>query len=921
MAEQSAYYRFPALDATPEDIKSFHNRYFSRYSTYRSRHMQRIATSLYYILGRQWIERDNDILPEGARGFALRDMAPDENIELPRPVTNLIAPAIDVEFATLSKRQWVPKIPTYSRDPRMEAAAKVADDVLNDRLKKLDWEDLRDRFILNLCHMGTATFHSFWEESYYQTAWVSVPEPHSCPACGSLLASRSVPQSLALALQQGGGVGTMRDSDENEEEVELQNCPTCAGELQRTDLSEEQSHLLDAFGRPLGEDLPKGGTAIELITPFEYYPQNAGVGVTPETIRQHGIAKVRSLDWIEEHHPDLIDKVEPEPVETLMREHPLLGEWDIIGRYDYSLDAGIYDHHAMVYDLYADPSYRFKEGRAIRIIGTTQQLIARNEPLVRKVQGSDGKEAAVPIAIVASAVWKPREGEFWGKTLADDLLSPQNRINGIDAQTIEARERMGSPNLMTPDDSDLEGPEFRAGFGLGKIFKYRPSVINPAAKPEVFGAVTMPSGVALERQACVESMTKIIGPADIEIGEAPRNITTTSGLQILGEQAERRRATRERGITSAFKKIWRHQLDLLWTLRVDSDTYESKLPDGSWEIKQYDREAIGGQTKVEIERQAYIDRSIIVRESTRQALLDGLYDASTPTARKKLLELMGLPTDVNEDTNLQIDHARRQWVDFVDDGKVPVIDLTLDNALIRFHVLGTMLMQDEGLRISEDALWPQISPIIAGWEDQHARLSMVDQMTREQYGGEPPKEQAAEQYAQMTMSYQESKAAYDQSVQMKMNAPPGMPPPDMSMQAAPPQPPLPPVFLPQQPEQRIFLVWQNTFQNKLGPQGLAQLVLKAATEKMADPMEMTKKVNSFLRFRAVVEAYKLMSGPSLAPGSTPGAMPVPEGGPGGGPPQGGPPPPGAGAPPPGMAPPGPSPTQGTPPQPPTPVGA
>jgi hypothetical protein len=173
----------------------------------------------------------------------------------------------------------------------------------------------------------------------------------------------------------------------------------------------------------------------------------------------------------------------------------------------------------------------------------------------------------------------------------------------------------------------------------------------------------------------------------------------------------------------------------------------------------------------------------------------------------------------------------------------------------------------------------------------------------------------------MTIYYQESKAAYDESIKMKMNAPPGMPPPDMSMQAAPPQPPLPPVFLPQQPEQRIFLVWQNTFQNKLGPQGLAQMVLKAATEKMADPMEMTKKVNSFLRFRAVVEAYKLMSGPSLAPGSTPGAMPVPEGGPGGGPPQGGPPPPGAGAPPPGMAPPGPSPTQGTPPQPPTPVGA
>jgi len=897
-------YRFPDSTAEESDIRSFHNRYFSRYSTYRNRHMQRITTALYYILGRQWVEADAKILPEGARGFAIRDMEEEAEVEQPRPVTNFIAPAVDTEFATLSKRQWVPKIPTYSRDPRMEAAAKVADDVLNDRLKKLGWEDIRDRFILNLIHMGTATLHSFWEQSYYETSWVSVPEPHTCPSCGAVFASRAIPKTMVTAIQNGS-TATLADVPEDDEQVEMANCPMCAAStlLQRTDLDESRSRLLDALGRPLGEELPKGGTALELVTPYEYYPQNSGIGVSPETVRHHGVAKVRSLDWVEEHHPELIDKVEPESPETLMREHPLLGEWDILGRYDYSLDSGVYDHHVLVYDLFALPSYRFKKGRAIRIIGTTQQLIARNEDLIREVQGEDGSEAYVPTDLVASAVWKPREGEFWGKTLPDDLLSPQNRVNGIDAQTIEARERMGSPNLMVPDDANLDGPEFRLGYGLGKLFKYQPSAVNPQAKPEVFGATLMPSGVNLERTAAIEAMTKIIGPADIEIGEAPRNITTTSGLQILGEQAERRRATRERGITSTFRKIWEHQLQLLWTLRVDDDTYEAKLPDGSWEVRQYNRQHIAGQTKVEIERQAYIDRSIIVRESTRQALTDGLYDISTPLARKKLLELMGLPTDVNEDTNLQIDHARRQWVDFVDNNQIPVIDPTLDNPMIRFHVLGTMMLQDEGKNIAAQAFWPDLLPAIAGWREELQTLSDLDARTRAQYGGEPDPQAAAQAYAQMMEKYQEAQAAYDTAMRAALQNPEtGAQPPS----TPPPTKPLPPTFLPMQPEQRVFLVWQSMFKKHLGPEGLPGFILQRATQTLQDPLLLSKKVNAFLRFRAVVDAYGLMSGPTMAPGSTPGA-PAPPGS--------------SNAPPPGTRKPGPPPTPNTPPQPPTPVGA
>jgi hypothetical protein len=172
--EKDKLFRFPTAEADDDYVIGFRDRYFQRYSQYRNRHLHRISLSLYYDLGRQWIERDWEQTFEGVRGFAFREMQPTSEIELPRPVTNRIAPAIDIEFATLSKRQWKPKVVTQTRDIRTQAAVKVANDVLNDRLKKIHWSDKRDRFIRNVIMFGTGIMKSYWNENWSELMWVSV---------------------------------------------------------------------------------------------------------------------------------------------------------------------------------------------------------------------------------------------------------------------------------------------------------------------------------------------------------------------------------------------------------------------------------------------------------------------------------------------------------------------------------------------------------------------------------------------------------------------------------------------------------------------------------------------------------------------------------------------------------------------------
>lgn len=823
--------------------------------------MERMSLNFHYWLGNQWIEPDVDILVDGVRGYAFRDLKGTGDFDLPRPVTNRIGEAVAVELAALSKRELTPNVIATSNDPRIEAAAKKAKDILQYRMKVLQWPDLRELATLINIICGTSIIKSYWDERYTDLTTIGSPEAVACPDCGVVLSSPTIPKSMAGSVQYGteGIQDVVSNNPGTEEQVTLSQCPTCpsGSQLVPYDVGPDEAESgQDYFNRPLGLQTPKGNTALEVISPFEIFPQNSGVGITPENCKVWGQASPRDLDWIEERYPERIEEIKPEDPYEMMRYHPILGEWTILGRYNARLDSNIYDNHARVLELHALPNYRYPDGRSIVMVG---DVVLENGPLLRKQsQGVD-----VPRVTYAAARFKLRLGEFWGHGIVDDLISPQNRLNGMDAQTIDARERMSSPNLFVPDDADFTGPEYNDRYGGGKIMRWTPNPLNPQAKPDVFGGVEVPSSLFKEREQTIADMKQIAGPQDVEVGEAPRNITTTSGLQLLGEAAERRRAPRERSLVSMFERIWEHQLKLLWVLRTESDSYETENSEGDWETQEYDRQVIQGQTKVQVEKQAYVDRSLYIREATREAQADQLYRLDSQLAIKKILEYRGLPTDVNEDLNRQVDIGKRQYVDFTDDGVIPTIDTSIDDFLIRFQTLGTMLLTEEGKRIEARAGWPQITKLIAGWEDQYTQMEMLDMQTKAFYGGTPPPEQANKMYAQGMQQYQQQQDSAQEMVQQTGDAstlpPPGPPPP-------------PPVFLPAAIEDRILMIWTSLIEKGGG----------LMTIQPPDPAF----AQEFLKFRAVVDAYKrydmkkqmqMMGGmPGMpAPSGTPGSEPVP----------------------------------------------
>lgn len=857
--------RVPDLDADDSTLIDFKNKYFSKYNICRLAEMQRMSLALHYLYGRQWIELDQTLVQSGS-GYAFKSID-GVDPQMPKPVINICLPAVKVENSSLSKRQIIPNILPTAKDPRVETAAKEAKDILLHTLKKNLWPEKRDDHTTNTVATGIGIMRSFWDEPHTETTPTASPFAAKCPneGCGTMVSNTQVPTDLLMQTAPNAPATEIEGLGLSE----LEGCPTCEEPtpLQPFELDEEGAKGADFFGRPMGEEVAKGHPALEVVSPFDFYPFNHGVDQSPSDLRVVGQATVRDLDWVYDRYPEEAEDLRPEDPQELLSRHPTMGYGGIFNSYSSSVDSGIYDSHVTIYDIVAEKSYRFPQGRLIRIAGQGPEggKVLFSGPLYREVAGVE--VATVKYAV---AVHTPQHRLIWGRSVVDDLVSIQNQVNGIKSQIISARETLGSPNILATENMDLSEPSWFDAYS-GKIMRYSIDPLNPLAKPEVFGGVLFPGGGELELDKLLELAKYIAGPQDIEQGEAPRNISTTSGLQLLGEAAERRRAATERALTFCYEKIWSHQLELLWVLRTESDTYEVEGEDGSWEEKQFSRTNILGQTKVTIEKQAEIDRSLYQREAAREAQADMLYIVDNAITRKRLLELRGLPTDVNQDLNYQVDLAKRQWIDYVDDGKIPTIDPSIDDFRIRFQALATMLLSDEGQRLQEEMGWPKTLKQIAGWEQELAKAEMMDDQVRGMYSAIAPPEENNKLYAQAMVSYSAQQEGMEaQGQQMASQGVVGPPP-------APLPPPPPPIFLPADKADRVYGVWKQMINVALmkvqqgppgaPPQGVPEMGTTVPNVGM-DPgqgpglaplQDPGAPQDAFLKFRSVVEAYKLLA--------------------------------------------------------------
>ena len=899
-AARSVLKKAPPLGAPPQKVLAFADRCTNFDSIFRNTRMRDYARNYLYYNGRQWITLDRILVPDGVRGYIFRDLEPFDH---PQPVTNIIAPAADNEIARISKKQLQPKIVADAASVKIRRAASLATDVLKSSLKKDDWDQKRDEALRWLVICGTALLRSAWDQTILDTVTVANPDATQCPNCGSLFANPTIPRGMSNTYIHPGVLGTSEDS------ITVSNCPLCSTPfpLQPTNLSPDQAEGgRDALGRPLGMKIPRGNPSVIPISPFEAFPQNGGAGIKNYQFDRMARAWPVDIGWLESRYPEHCDQIKPEEPRMLVKTHPILGNWTLLGRYEYFLDADLYDNHVMAREVCIEPFVEIVTQESIdsaaaigkplpdgirpgdryindgRYYLTAGNVVLEEGPLLITYDApcSCDKCAASPEPVhppqqkklkrvlYSACGYKPRPDEFWAQGLPDDGISPQNRINARDAMWIEAFDAVGNPSIWLPSDVELRGPEMREDSGL-KIFSYERSMTDPTFQPKVIQGAMPPTAAWQERDHMMEDIQNILHYQDIDKGQVPERMRTTSAMVLAGQNAATMRLPKEFGFSYMCQQIFKHRLQLLCAFRTEQDTYTVDAKGAkSTSIKYFRGADLAEQHNVEFDTEASVDNDIYTREAVQDTAKEqpGLYNLSDPVARRKYLEYAGIP-EVNDSANAQIQAAQDAAIAFSESRKLHNPDPNVEDPQVWYEVYGQMWTGDESIQEALTLVqWNEtIAPRLEGWENDLNELEAQDKAARAYYKNMNP-QQIQQRYQEGMQAAEQATRQAQVAAQMAVKANlPAPPPPPIN-------PPPDPVFAPRSLKQRIRQVWAKL----LG----VQPTLDTTT---IQPPQDVQELENLLDYRATLEAYRrmfqlqqtasMMGAPQI---SAPGTQPQPQ---------------------------------------------
>ena len=892
----------PTLESSEDDVKAYIQRVINPISPRRRWVTQRAALNAWMYHGRQWIEPVGD-LTAGQGVYHFREIHKQSLAAYKRPVTNIIAPAVDNEVARLTKKEYVPEAAASRTQPDWIAAAALAKDIVTWDMSQNAWAEKREEVALNLCIDETAIVRSFWDELVTDLVPVASMDAVVCSSCEKKLASPVLPASMletGIPMANGGFAPFLKQEAVDEmpfergrpHAVRAKACPFCGnGELKEYAPDEDEvkesmqpsSPMADALGNPLGRMLPRGRTGIEVVSLHNFYPENGGIGIEPYASKVWHQKVPMAIEEVVQRWPQLEPTIQPDDPQKILRLNPLYSDPALVtqgllfGLSAHGMDT--YQNHVLVDEVVVAPQARPGLELGAHFVMVNEHLISR--PLCIEVDAEGGVEM-VPKVRYHVARAKRVPGVFWGRGFVSDLVPLQRRLNELDAQVVDLRER-GKPMMWIPKDAELF---FRKDSeGSLQIMEYE----GPASwSPRDGYAPAMPmtgNPYMAERQQILVDAQLIGTPQDIELGRGAGGIKTTSGMMLAQEQAGSRRGPRERGLTAIYDGVFQHVLDMQKTFQHDEQVYQVTSDTGIHELKSWKRTQLVGTIKVKMKASPGYDNTLYDKEATSEGIQMGLYRLDSPVDVQQALKNMRLPQSVNEGHQVQIRRAEMAWSDFLREETVPLLDESIYDPTIWYPIFQKRWLGDECLVLQREVDFEGVWARLAGWLDVLAQMEAEDAVLRQLYEGQPPEQwqavhgQAVELY---TMAVAQSRRA-------GLFPAVGPPPPGSGLEQPPPAPPDPEVgFLPKQREIRLYTVWERMLGPLLQDAVMAAEVSEEIGVRVNEDASRVRLLQVLLKMRAVIETLRLMlqgllappagpagqaAAPGAAPGTAPGAAP------------------------------------------------
>ncbi len=687
-----------------------------------------------YESGEQWLEDERDEIAQRT-GFSstLRPRRVDSKDWFPMPTQNEFPAPRQNEIARLMGAGSRPYVRPSSADNKNVKAAEMGRDVLRNRLSELCWTETEHRATHNCGLYGTMILKSYWELDFTKMVRIPVEGVVKCPVCGSMYAGTDVSaehygpfaqQNPEKALLLGAAADV----------AQLFRCigDNCAGgsPLEQYQPNPDEMMGQDIFGRSFSEEVPKGDTQLVALMPYDFYPENCGIGVTQQSMLEWFEERLESIDWVRSHFKNGY-KVKPQSVPAdIARFHP--GAGALAGTVLSDSKQGIYENHVVVREFHKlpwvevddDGNPKANRGRSIIVAGegTGAHVLLDGDYLVESLNNPG---TFIPRVVVETVPWEIRDREIWGMSISEYLFDAQDNINTTLSQVQDTRHRLGSPKILATPDMDLQFSGFEdTGYGSTVIY-YRPG--EKGEKPEVFGNIQMSQQWVEEVNMAISAMNRASGTMDVEVGEVPgKDLTAASAIMYLGEKAALRRKPRIERIKNAKKRVYKHQLQMIHENYREERLYYALGRRNKQVVKKFRGIDLLGETDVQMDDEPVYDVQMFRRETIKDGINLGTIAIDTADAKRKINKELGVPLEINDETNQQVEWAEDEWYRFSEENVLPSMSMRSDDHIIHYQCHELALKSEDGRKMMDDCNWGQVEMGLWGWEDKLMALEALE---------------------------------------------------------------------------------------------------------------------------------------------------------------------------------------------------
>ena len=391
------------------------------------------------------------------------------------------------------------------------------------------------------------------------------------------------------------------------------------------------------------------------LNPFWVRVSELATDLHPARCPWWGFQEIKSLDWIRENFPDKADFVAADAIEgSSVRYQAKLAE--LVGSASTRVFSSTYgtrgtlygrlDRHTIVKTKEWAPTLDYPRGRCA-VVATN--VLLYDGPL--PISDDEGLAEYGGVAFHYRRV----PGRFWSKGIVKDILSPQDRINGVDAQVVLNRKTCINPQKLIPAGSGITSWTGEPGLEV----RWNPTQ-TMGHEPKIMPGVPLAPQIWNERVGMADAIKESSGSEDILKGKAPQGVRAGIALDMLEEKAASRHFHRDERMANALGQIYR--------LRLIMVQKEYKVPkllkmvgeDNQWEVLQYTGAELRGNNDVAMEPDSGIARTSAGRTYLMMQLAQsGMVNVGNPIERAEIFRRLGMKnfrTEVSQD----VERAHRE---------------------------------------------------------------------------------------------------------------------------------------------------------------------------------------------------------------------------------------------------------------------